>query len=71
MGFPEPDGPEDPDLLLPFIDRCHHIGKDDQGSDDKDDDRNPDRKFLEMIQRLHFGLQRLFDGRHLGMGQLL
>ena len=71
MGFPKPDGPKDADLPLPFVHRGHHVGEDDQTSNQENDDRYSDGKLLEMVQGLHLCLEGLFDGSHLGMGQLL
>src|SRR4030042_3945093 len=71
MRFPEPDGTKDSNLSLPLIYGGHHVREDDQTTDEKDNDRYPHRKFLEMVQSLHLSLKGLFDGCHFGMGQFL
>jgi hypothetical protein len=70
MGSPEADGSKDPDLSASFIDRGHHVGENDDAPNQEHNDRDPDRKSLEVIERLHPGLEGLFDRRDLGVGQL-
>src|SRR4030067_3593690 len=71
MGFPEPNGSKYSNLSLPLIHRSHHVGEDDQTSDEKDNDRDPNRKLLEMSQSLRLGLEGLVDRCHFSLGQFL
>lgn len=49
MGFPETDGPENPDLPLSLIHRGHHIGENDQPANEENNDRYPEGKLLKMV----------------------